>query len=84
MSKFEKSNHWELPDSQKSQDECFHFSHSDIIVAGITSEEYHNNFEKNMYRTDPISRRVYYLRFFVFGCGYYSSNYPSNTPDKKL
>ena len=38
MSKFEKSDHWELPDSQKSQDECFHFSLSDIIVAEITSE----------------------------------------------
>ena len=36
------------------------------------------------YRTDPISRRVYYLRFCIFGCGYYSSNYPSNTPDKKI
>ena len=37
-----------------------------------------------IYRTDPISRRVYYLRFCIFGCGYYSSNYPSNTPDKKI
>ena len=38
MSKFEKSDHWELPDSQKSQDECFHFSHNDNLVAGIISE----------------------------------------------
>ena len=36
------------------------------------------------YRTDPNSRRVYYFRFSIFGCGYYSSNYPSNTPDKKI
>ena len=36
------------------------------------------------YRTDPISRHVYYLRFCIFGCGYYSSNYPSNTSDKKI
>ena len=34
--------------------------------------------------SEPISRRVYYLRFCIFGCGYYSSNYPSNTPDKKI
>ena len=42
------------------------------------------NYSKHSYRTDPISRRVYYFRFSIFGCGYYSSNYPSNTPDKKI
>ena len=25
-----------------------------------------------IYRTDPISRRVYYLRFCIFGCGYFN------------
>ena len=37
-----------------------------------------------LFLNPSLSRRLYYFRFYIFECGYYSSNYPSNTSDKKL